>query len=65
MVGTRGKRRTHLGLSAVVARCAFAGGEQTVAEHSCWIEVVRARVDVDLSGVCDELGGVVKLRGVE
>ena len=65
MVGTRGERRTHLGLSAVVARCAFAGGEQAVAEHSCWIEVVRARVDVDLSGVCDELGGVVKLRGVE
>ena len=26
---------------------------------------MRARVDVDLSGVRDELGGVVKLRGVE
>ena len=42
MVGVRGERRAHLGLDTVVARCAFAGGEQAVAEHSRWIEVVRA-----------------------
>ena len=56
MVGTRGECRSHLGLDTVVARRAFTGGEQAVAEHSRWIEVVRARVDVDLSGVRDELG---------
>lgn len=55
MVGARGERRAHLGLDTVVARRALAGGEQTVAEQSRWIEVVRARVDVDLSGVRDEL----------
>lgn len=65
MVGTRGECRSHLGLDTVVARRAFTGGEQAIAEHPRWIEVVRARVDVDLSGVRDELGGVVKLRGVE
>ena len=65
MAGVRGERRSHLGLGTVVARRAFTGGEQAIAEHSRWIEDVRARVDVDLSGVRDELGGVVKLRGVE
>lgn len=42
MVGTRGERRSHLGLDTVVARRAFTGGEQAIAEHSRWIEVVRA-----------------------
>ena len=65
MVGARGERRAHLGFDIVVARRAFTGGEQAIAEHSRWIEIVRARVDVNLSGVRDELGGVVKLRGVE
>lgn len=65
MVGARGERRAHLGLDIVVARRAFTGGEQAIAEHSRWIEIVRARVDVDLPGVRDEFGGVVKLRGVE
>ena len=65
MVGARGERRAYLGLDIVVARRAFTGGEQAIAEHSRWIEVVRARVDVDLSGVRDEFGGVVELRGVE
>lgn len=65
MVAVRGKRRVHLGFGIVVTRRAFAGGEQAIAKHSRWIEVVRARVDVNLSGVRDKPGGVVKLRGVE
>ena len=65
MVGARGERCSHLGLATVMACRAFTGREQAGAEHSRWIEVVRACVDVDLSGVCDELGGVVKPRGVE
>ena len=32
MVGARGKRRAHLGFGIVVARCAFTGGEQAIAD---------------------------------
>ena len=65
MVGARGERRAHLRLDTVVARRAFAGGKQAVAEHSRWIQVMRARVDVHGAGAHDELGGLVELRGVE
>ena len=65
MVAVGGERYACLALAAFEARGAAPNGEQAIAEHLRWVQVVRLRVDVDAASAVEQFGGALEGDGVE